>query len=88
MPTAQISAYIAEDLKSELDRFARVTGQTRAHVVEQALRHHLQALTELPPEAVVPRRMVLTSESAALVADRVERPRAPTEAMTRLFRDR
>lgn len=88
MPTTQISAHIPDDLKASLDRQARATGTTRAHLVEEALRHHLQALTELPPDAIIPKRIVLTRESAARVRELVERPPRPTEALERLFDDR
>ena len=88
MPTTQISAHIAEDLKNSLDRQARATGTTRAHLVEEALRHHLQALAELPVDAIVPKRVVLTRASADRVRELVERPPQPTEAMVRLFDDR
>ena len=88
MPTTQISAHIPDDLKASLDRQARAMGVTRAHLVQEALRHHLQALTELPPEAIVPKRIVLTRESAERVRDLVERPPEPTDDMRRLFDDR
>jgi len=88
MSTIQISAHIPEDLKARLDRHARATGSTRAHLVAEALQHHLQALTELPPDAIVPKRIVLTRQSAERVRDLIERPPEPTEAMRRLFDDR
>ncbi len=88
MPTTQISAHIPDDLKASLDRQARASGTTRAHLVEEALRHHLQALAELPPDAIVPKRVVLTRESAERVRDLIERPPPPTDAMKRLFDDR
>lgn len=88
MSTTQISAHISDDLKASLDRQARATGMTRAHLVEEALRHHLQALAELPPEAIVPKRIVLARASAERVRDLVERPPHPTAAMRRLFDDR
>jgi predicted DNA-binding protein len=86
--TTQISAHIPDDLKASLDRQARATGTTRAHLVEEALRHHLQALTDLPAEAIVPKRIVLSRQSAERVRDLVERPPRPTAAMKRLFDDR
>lgn len=86
--TTQISAHIPEDLKANLDRCARATGTTRGRLVEEALRHHLQALAELPPEAIIPKRIVLTRESAEQVRELVERPPAPTPEMKRLFDDR
>lgn len=88
MSTTQISAHIPHDLKVDLDRAARAGGTTRAHLVEEALRHHLQALNELPADAIVPKCIVLTRESAERVRDLLEHPPEPTEAMRRLFHDR
>ena len=88
MPTTQISAHIPEDLKVGLDRQARATGTTRAHLVEEALRHHLQALAELPADAIVPKRIVLARKSAERVRNLIERPPRATAAMKRLFDDR
>lgn len=86
--TTQISAHISPATKARLDRYVRGTGVTRAHCIEQALLHHLQALEELPSEAIVPVRLVLTDESAQRVRDLLERPPEPTEEMKRLFDDR
>lgn len=88
MPTTQISAHIAEETKERLDRFVRRTGQTRARVIEDALLQHLQALEELPDDVLVPARVVLTAESAAVVRDTITRPPKPTKEMKRLFDDR
>ena len=88
MPTIQISAHIPDDLKAILDRHSRSSGTTRAHLIEEALRHHLQALAELPLDAIVPKRIVLTRESAERVRDLIERPPEPTDEMRRLFDDR
>lgn len=88
MPTIQISAHISADLKTRLDQHARATGVTRAHLVAEALSHHLEALASLPPDAIVPKHIVLSPESAARVRDLLERPSEPTEEMKRLFNDR
>lgn len=88
MSTIQISAHIPEELKARLDRYVRAHGVTRAHLIEQALQHHLQALEELPPEAIVPTRIVLTPRSAKRVREILERPPRPSAAMKRLFDDR
>lgn len=88
MPTRQISAHIPEELKARMERYVRAHGVTRAHLVEQALRHHLLALDQLPSDALVPTRVVLTRASAERVRDLIERPPEPTEAMRRLFDDR
>ncbi len=87
MPTTQISAHIPTELKARLDKYVRAHGVTRQHLVEQALEHHLSALEELPAEAIVPTRIVLTAQSAERVADLLENPPQPTDAMKRLFDD-
>jgi len=88
LPTTQVSAHISEETKARLERFVRRTGQTRGRVIEDALLQHLQALDELPAEALVPARIVLSAQSAARVRQMITRPPAPTEDMKRLFDDR
>ena len=88
MSTIQISAVISEDTKARMERYVRATGVTRAHLIEQALLHHLQVLEELPLDVIVPARIVLSRESAEQVRELTSRPPAPTEAMRRLFSDR
>ena len=87
-PTTQISAHVTHETKARLDRYVRQTGVTRAHLIEQALLHHLQALEELPWEAILPVKMVLSEESSRHVRQLVQNPPEPTEAMKRLFHDR
>jgi uncharacterized protein (DUF1778 family) len=84
----QISAYIADTTKERLDRHARAHGVAKGHLIEQALLHHMQALDELPADAVVAPRMVLDAESAARVQALLADPPAPTPAMRKLFDDR
>jgi predicted DNA-binding protein len=88
LPTTQVSAHISEETKARLERFVRRTGQTRGRVIEDALLQHLQALEQLPDEAIVPARIVLGPESAARVSEMITRPPEPTEDMKRLFDDR
>ena len=88
MPTIQVSAHISEETKARLERFVRRTGQTRARLIEDALLQHLQALEELPADAIVPARLVLSGESAQSVRDMIARPPEPTEDLKRLFDDR
>ena len=88
MPTIQVSAHISEETKSRLEKLVRRTGQTRGRVIEDALLQHLQALEELPAEAIVPARVVLSPQSAALVRQMIAQPPEPTEELKRLFDDR
>ena len=86
--TTQISAHISVTAQQRLDQFARATGVTRSRLLEEALMHHLRALEELPPEAIVPARAVLSRESAERVRTLLSHPKPPTQAMKRLFNDR
>jgi predicted DNA-binding protein len=74
-----VSAHISEETKARLERFVRRTGQTRARLIEDALLQHLQALEELPADAIVPARLVLSAKSADRVRDMIARPPEPTE---------
>lgn len=84
----QISAHISAAAKERLERYARSSGVTRSRLIEEALLHHLQALEELPPDAIVPARVVLEQASAREIKRLLEHPPAPTEDMKRLFDDR
>jgi len=86
--TTQISAHISIATKEQLERMVRALGITRTHLVEQALLHHLRALSEVPADAIVPARMLLDRASAERVRDLTQRPPEPTEEMRRLFDDR
>jgi len=88
VPTIQVSAHISEETKARLERFVRRTGQTRGRVIEDALLQHLQALEQLPADAIVPARIVLSPESAERVRQMVPRPPEATDDLKRLFDDR
>lgn len=86
--TIQISAVISADTKDRMERYVRATGTARAHLIEQALLHHLRALEELPGDALIPARIVLTQPSAERIRALTTHPPEPTPAMRRLFHDR
>lgn len=85
MAGTQISAYISEATRLELERYARANGVKKGHLLEEALRHHLQALRELPSDIILPPRLTVSPESFLRVAERVAEPREPTEAMRALM---
>ncbi len=87
MKTAtQISAFVSLTTKQLLERHVRATGVKKGHLVEQALRHHLQALQELPADVIVHPRIVVTRESGATMVKEMEAGQ-PTEALRHLMRD-
>ena len=72
MPTLQISTHIAEETKQRLDRVARKLKRTRAQVIEDALGAFFREIEAVPEEFLIPEVIVLTEESAARVAERIE----------------
>ena len=85
MNETQISAYISESTKQQVERYAEAHGVKKGHLVEEALLHHLQALRELPADIVIPPRLTVTSESFEAVSERIKKPPKPTRAMRDLM---
>ena len=85
MADTQISAYISDTTREEVERYAEAHGVKKGYLIEEALLHHLQALRELPADIIIPPRLVLTSSSFDRVLELTERPRRPTAAMRELM---
>jgi hypothetical protein len=82
----QISAFVSMGTRELLEKHARATGQKKAHVVEMALLHHLQALRELPADVIIPPRLVLSKEGGRRLLRRLARPGRPNRRMRELMR--
>lgn len=85
MADTQISAYISDETKELVERYADTHGVKKGRLVEEALLHHLQALRELPADIIIPPRIVLSGESFERVGDLVKRPRTATKALRDLM---
>lgn len=85
MADSQISAYISDVTRDEVERYAAAHGVKKGYLVEQALLHHLQALRELPSDILIPARLNLTADSFAKVAALLKKPRKPTKALVDLM---
>jgi len=85
MAETQISTYISESTKKQLERYAEAHGVKKGFLVEEALLHHLQALRELPADIMIPPRITLTSKSFGTVAALLKKPRRPTKALRDLL---
>jgi predicted DNA-binding protein len=84
--TTQVSAYISEETKAEIEAYVKRRGVKKAYLIEQALQHHLQALREIPEDLIIPSRLVMTEEAMAEIADRLSQEDQPTDALQTLFR--
>jgi hypothetical protein len=88
MPTTtQVSAYISEETKAEVEAYVKRRGVKKAHLIEEALQHHLQALREIPEDLIIPSRLVLPEQAMAQIAKRITQEEQPSEALKALFRD-
>ena len=82
---SQISATISKATKERLNRFTEGHGLKKNFVVEQALLYFMEARRELPEEALVPARLVVEDKAFDRVAELVESPPAPTQALRELM---
>jgi hypothetical protein len=85
MAETKISAYISDDARAALETYVKQRGVEKAHVIEEALLHHLQALREIPEDVIIPARLVLSEESMRQVADRAAADEEPSEDLKVLF---
>jgi len=83
----QISALVSRTTRDLLERHVRATGVKKGHLVEQALRHHLQALQELPADVIVHPKLVVTRKSGAAILKQMKSSK-PTKPLRDLMRDR
>lgn len=81
----RISAHVSVGTKKKLDQLVRARGLREAFVIEQALQYYFRSLEELPEDAFIPPRLVLTPESFERIMDTIENPPAPTQAMLELM---
>lgn len=63
-----------------------MTGDSTWHLVEQALRHHLQALRELPADVIIHPTLVVTRKSFDTIVKQIETGK-PARALRKLLRD-
>jgi hypothetical protein len=82
----QISALVSQATRDLLERFVRATGVKKGHLVEQALRHHLQALQDLPADVIIHPKLVVSRESGEAILKEIAKAK-PTEALRALLRD-
>lgn len=85
LQSTQISAHISDSTSSELENYVEARGLKKGYVIEQALRHHLRALRDLPADVIVPPQVVVSTETAEHLVDRMLKPRTPTPQMRALF---
>jgi hypothetical protein len=81
----RISANISSETRDRLERDVRARGLKKGFVIEQALLHHLQAISAIPENAIRPPRLVATAAAGERLLERLESQEAPNRAMRELF---
>jgi hypothetical protein len=84
--STQIRARVSSDTKEFLERQVRASGLNKDYLVEQALRHYLLALEQIPGEYIIRPKLVVTRESGEAVFRQVESGK-PTTSLRDLVRD-
>jgi uncharacterized protein (DUF1778 family) len=84
----QISAYISEETKAQIEAYVKRRGVTKGFMVESALQHFLQALREIPEDIVIPARLVISETSMQAMAERLETEEQPTPELQALMTGR
>jgi len=82
---SQVSATIAATTKDKLDQFTEELGLRKNFVVEQALLFFMAARRELPDEAFIPTRIVLSDEGFDALTAQLEAPVMATDALRELM---
>lgn len=84
----QISAYVPRTTNERLDLYVRETGITKGRAIADAIESYLDVHDEVPPDAMIPTRMVLDAESGErfvrMLTEDSEPPAALTELMERV----
>lgn len=83
----QISALVSTSTRDLLDRHSRRTGIKKSRLIEDAIRHHLAALSEFPEEFVIPTRIVVSNEDFKRIESTTKRGK-PNAALQALMRSR
>ena len=83
----QISAFVSAETKRLLEEQTRATGIKKGFLIEQALRHHLDALRALPADVIIPPRLVVSPKSGRALLARLGHAKPPTAALRKLMKD-
>ena len=85
--TTQVSAYISNETKINLENYSSTHGIKKGFLIENALNHYLQALEAIPEEFIVPTKIVLSKASFEKVVEMIEHPPEPTQALIDLMKN-
>ncbi len=80
--SVQISAYIEDDIKEKMERYASAHGLKKGYLIQNALDCYLNALHEIPGSYIVPGQLSVTEENfKAIVAFENKEPNMKLKAL-------
>ena len=85
--TTQVSAYISNETKINLEHYSTTHGIKKGFLIENALNHYLQALEAISEEFIIPTSIVLSGASFDKVMETIENPPEPTQALIDLMKN-
>jgi predicted DNA-binding protein len=83
----QISAYVSDATKENLEEYSSMYGVKKGYLVENAINHYLQALYEIPDTFIVSTKIDIDEASYEKVIALVENPPQPTKALRALMHE-
>jgi len=86
MKDVQISGFVPQDVRDDFERLVKARGLKKGYVLEQALRHHLRALREIPEEFIIPATVVLTRKSFEDLLRQLKSRSKPSSQLRKLMR--
>lgn len=86
MKKVRVSGFVPQDVRDDFDRLVRARGLKKSFVLEQALRHHLRALREVPEHFIIPPTVVLTRKSFEDLLYQLKSRSKPTQKLRKLMR--
>jgi len=83
--SVQISAYIEDDIKEKMERYATSHGLKKGYLIENALSYYLDALDAVPQSQIVPGSLHISEEELDKILEQEDR--IPTQALKALMRN-
>ncbi len=82
--TTQISAHISNETKILFEDYAKKSGQKKAHIIEEALLHYINASQDLSSDIITPASITVSKK---VYDEIIAAERKPTEALRELMNE-
>lgn len=87
MRKVRISASISDELHSEVDAYLEENSVSVDDLLDVALQHYFESLKEIPDEACIPSKLLITRSSMHKISKLLEGKQEPTTSIKKLMKD-